>query len=169
MSSCYRERVIPLRWSLNWGYNWRQVTLTWHKTDAQRMIRMIWQSWDGPREIWRVREARIIYGHLRRQKLGITTLSINFIMEAPEIRVLNWILHITVQAGGHLLKMNWKNCHDVQIKCLRIMVCGLWIKAWGVNSTLAVSNIRNRTYTDYEVYLIDYGYGNFKEKIHFME
>ena len=39
----------------------------------------------------------------------------------------------------------------------------------GVNSTLAVSNIRNRTYTDYEVYLIDYGYGNFKEKIHFME
>lgn len=38
-----------------------------------------------------------------------------------------------------------------------------------VNSTLAVSNIRNRTYTDYEVYLIDYGYGNFKEKIHFME
>lgn len=40
---------------------------------------------------------------------------------------------------------------------------------WTVNSTLAVSNIRNRTYTDYEVYLIDYGYGNFKEKIHFME
>lgn len=39
----------------------------------------------------------------------------------------------------------------------------------GVNSTLAVSNIRNRTYTNCEVYLIDYGYGNFKEKIHFME
>lgn len=38
-----------------------------------------------------------------------------------------------------------------------------------VNSTLAVSNIRNRTYTNCEVYLIDYGYGNFKEKIHFME
>lgn len=37
------------------------------------------------------------------------------------------------------------------------------------NSTLAVSNIRNRTYTNCEVYLIDYGYGNFKEKIHFME
>lgn len=45
--------------------------------------------------------------------------------------------------------------HPLEIKC--------------VNSTLAVSNIRNRTYTDYEVYLIDYGYGNFKEKIHFME
>ena len=41
--------------------------------------------------------------------------------------------------------------------------------AIGVNSTLAVSNIRNRTYTNCEVYLIDYGYGNFKEKIHFME
>lgn len=40
---------------------------------------------------------------------------------------------------------------------------------YAVNSTLAVSNIRNRTYTDYEVYLIDYGYENFKEKIHFME
>lgn len=38
-----------------------------------------------------------------------------------------------------------------------------------VSSTLAVSNIRNRTYTNCEVYLIDYGYGNFKEKIHFME
>ena len=38
-----------------------------------------------------------------------------------------------------------------------------------VNSTLAVSNIRNRTYTNYEVYLIGYGYGKFKEKIHFME
>lgn len=43
------------------------------------------------------------------------------------------------------------------------------LRATYVNSTLAVSNIRNRTYTDYEVYLIDYGYGNFKEKIHFME
>lgn len=43
------------------------------------------------------------------------------------------------------------------------------LRATTVNSTLAVSNIRNRTYTDYEVYLIDYGYGNFKEKIHFME
>lgn len=43
------------------------------------------------------------------------------------------------------------------------------LKDLSVNSTLAVSNIRNRTYTDYEVYLIDYGYGNFKEKIHFME
>lgn len=40
---------------------------------------------------------------------------------------------------------------------------------FSVNSTLAVSNIRNRTYTNCEVYLIDYGYGNFKEKIHFME
>ncbi|MFK2609496.1 hypothetical protein ACIXSX_17335 [Bacteroides fragilis] len=40
---------------------------------------------------------------------------------------------------------------------------------FAVNSTLAVSNIRNRTYTNCEVYLIDYGYGNFKEKIHFME
>lgn len=39
----------------------------------------------------------------------------------------------------------------------------------GVSSTLAVSNIRNRTYTNYEVYLIGYGYGKFKEKIHFME
>lgn len=38
-----------------------------------------------------------------------------------------------------------------------------------VSSTLAVSNIRNRIYTNCEVYLIDYGYGNFKEKIHFME
>lgn len=38
-----------------------------------------------------------------------------------------------------------------------------------VSSTLAVSNIRNRTYTNCEVYLIDYGYGDFKEKIHFME
>lgn len=38
-----------------------------------------------------------------------------------------------------------------------------------VSSTLAVSNIRNRTYTNYEVYLIGYGYGKFKEKIHFME
>lgn len=36
-------------------------------------------------------------------------------------------------------------------------------------SILAVSKTRNRAYTDYEVYLIDYGYGNFKEKIHFME
>ena len=45
----------------------------------------------------------------------------------------------------------------------------LLIQYKNVNSTLAVSNIRNRTYTDYEVYLIDYGYGNFKEKIHFME
>ena len=43
------------------------------------------------------------------------------------------------------------------------------IKELDVNSTLAVSNIRNRTYTNCEVYLIDYGYGNFKEKIHFME
>lgn len=43
------------------------------------------------------------------------------------------------------------------------------IAACDVNSTLAVSNIRNRTYTNCEVYLIDYGYGNFKEKIHFME
>ena len=48
------------------------------------------------------------------------------------------------------------------------------IPTWGipsvpVNSTLAVSNIRNRTYTNYEVYLIGYGYGKFKEKIHFME
>lgn len=43
------------------------------------------------------------------------------------------------------------------------------ILAKAVNSTLAVSNIRNRTYTNCEVYLIDYGYGNFKEKIHFME
>ncbi len=42
-------------------------------------------------------------------------------------------------------------------------------KGNNVNSTLAVSNIRNRTYTNCEVYLIDYGYGNFKEKIHFME
>ena len=39
----------------------------------------------------------------------------------------------------------------------------------GVSSTLAVSNISNRTYTNYEVYLIGYGYGKFKEKIHFME
>ena len=38
-----------------------------------------------------------------------------------------------------------------------------------VSSNLAVSNIRNRTYTNCEVYLIDYGYGDFKEKIHFME
>lgn len=38
-----------------------------------------------------------------------------------------------------------------------------------VSSTLAVSNIRNRAYTNCEVYLIDYGYGDFKEKIHFME
>lgn len=45
----------------------------------------------------------------------------------------------------------------------------LFLSVSSVNSTLAVSNIRNRTYTDYEVYLIDYGYGNFKEKIHFME
>ena len=44
-----------------------------------------------------------------------------------------------------------------------------WNKYLPVNSTLAVSNIRNRTYTNCEVYLIDYGYGNFKEKIHFME
>lgn len=44
---------------------------------------------------------------------------------------------------------------------------GICVKT--VNSTLAVSNIRNRTYTNCEVYLIDYGYGNFKEKIHFME
>ena len=43
------------------------------------------------------------------------------------------------------------------------------LRATVVNSTLAVSNIRNRTYTNCEVYLIDYGYGNFKEKIHFME
>ena len=43
------------------------------------------------------------------------------------------------------------------------------IRVDAVNSTLAVSNIRNRTYTNCEVYLIDYGYGNFKEKIHFME
>lgn len=43
------------------------------------------------------------------------------------------------------------------------------LRATIVNSTLAVSNIRNRTYTNCEVYLIDYGYGNFKEKIHFME
>lgn len=42
-------------------------------------------------------------------------------------------------------------------------------EAIDVSSTLAVSNIRNRTYTNCEVYLIDYGYGNFKEKIHFME
>lgn len=40
---------------------------------------------------------------------------------------------------------------------------------YAVSSTLAVSNIRNRTYTNYEVYLIGYGYGKFKEKIHFME
>lgn len=45
----------------------------------------------------------------------------------------------------------------------------LLISFHDVNSTLAVSNIRNRTYTNCEVYLIDYGYGNFKEKIHFME
>lgn len=43
------------------------------------------------------------------------------------------------------------------------------LRATVVSSTLAVSNIRNRTYTNCEVYLIDYGYGNFKEKIHFME
>ena len=42
-------------------------------------------------------------------------------------------------------------------------------KCLSVSSTLAVSNIRNRTYTNYEVYLIGYGYGKFKEKIHFME
>ena len=42
-------------------------------------------------------------------------------------------------------------------------------QALDVSSTLAVSNIRNRTYTNYEVYLIGYGYGKFKEKIHFME
>ena len=43
------------------------------------------------------------------------------------------------------------------------------LRATIVSSTLAVSNIRNRTYTNYEVYLIGYGYGKFKEKIHFME
>lgn len=43
------------------------------------------------------------------------------------------------------------------------------LRATSVSSTLAVSNIRNRTYTNYEVYLIGYGYGKFKEKIHFME
>ena len=43
------------------------------------------------------------------------------------------------------------------------------LRATPVSSTLAVSNIRNRTYTNYEVYLIGYGYGKFKEKIHFME
>ena len=43
------------------------------------------------------------------------------------------------------------------------------LRATRVSSTLAVSNIRNRTYTNYEVYLIGYGYGKFKEKIHFME
>lgn len=43
------------------------------------------------------------------------------------------------------------------------------LRATLVSSTLAVSNIRNRTYTNYEVYLIGYGYGKFKEKIHFME
>ena len=43
------------------------------------------------------------------------------------------------------------------------------LRATYVSSTLAVSNIRNRTYTNYEVYLIGYGYGKFKEKIHFME
>lgn len=45
----------------------------------------------------------------------------------------------------------------------------LFLPANNVSSTLAVSNIRNRTYTNYEVYLIGYGYGKFKEKIHFME
>lgn len=50
-------------------------------------------------------------------------------------------------------------------KIISILICCFI----AVNSTLAVSNIRNRTYTNCEVYLIDYGYGNFKEKIHFME
>lgn len=53
----------------------------------------------------------------------------------------------------------------------RAMVCVLCLVPLSidVSSTLAVSNIRNRTYTNYEVYLIGYGYGKFKEKIHFME
>lgn len=48
-------------------------------------------------------------------------------------------------------------------------ILGLFCIFIAVSSTLAVSNIRNRTYTNYEVYLIGYGYGKFKEKIHFME
>ena len=52
---------------------------------------------------------------------------------------------------------------------VEIAVVGYVLTQIDVNSTLAVSNIRNRTYTNCEVYLIDYGYGNFKEKIHFME
>lgn len=52
--------------------------------------------------------------------------------------------------------------------CILVLVVGFRAENV-VNSTLAVSNIRNRTYTNCEVYLIDYGYGNFKEKIHFME
>lgn len=55
------------------------------------------------------------------------------------------------------------------LKCLFLSCLLISVVACTVNSTLAVSNIRNRTYTNCEVYLIDYGYGNFKEKIHFME
>lgn len=72
------------------------------------------------------------------------------------------------------------------IQLLRVVKSSLWLTSnkiprtmrlfilflicsMSVSSTLAVSNIRNRAYTNCEVYLIDYGYGDFKEKIHFME
>ena len=77
-------------------------------------------------------------------------------------------LHIDIVSGNDFPKD--LTCYDLIIHCGACMFNRKHVlNRIVVNSTLAVSNIRNRTYTNCEVYLIDYGYGNFKEKIHFME
>lgn len=91
----------------------------------------------------------------------------NFLIPIPPKEEQNRILS-EVDKWMSFVNAIETNSNDLQtiIKQTKNKILDLAIH---VNSTLAVSNIRNRTYTNCEVYLIDYGYGNFKEKIHFME
>ena len=43
------------------------------------------------------------------------------------------------------------------------------LNGWDVNGNLAVSNIRKLECSSFDFHSIAYGYGTFKEKIHFTE
>lgn len=58
---------------------------------------------------------------------------------------------------------------DNPCRYIRIRIIFVSIKNMNVNGNLAVSNIRKLECSSFDFHSIAYGYGKFKEKIHFTE
>jgi len=66
--------------------------------------------------------------------------------------------------GGNLEQILWNIC----LKCFFLRILHQILKL-NVNGNLAVSNIRKLECSSFDFHSIAYGYGTFKEKIHFTE